>query len=305
MSLLVWPAIWSNAICIEMAVINRQSLMDIYSQACEIELQAFKPGNVSIYSSAHDMTVEDFRISAQVSRVPITNPDFSLGEKIYHAVAATRQAVNCNTNLGIILLCAPVLQAAAGLAAGDSLRAALSRVLENTTKSDAEWVFRAIELAAPGGLGTSDAHDVRDAPNVTLLEAMDYAAERDLIAAQYVNRFKDVFDFSVLRYNRAFVLSGDFGWSALAVYAAILARFPDSHVERKYGQQYTEWIKGEMVELERALQAAFAPDKLMPVLYELDKTFKAKKINPGTTADLTVATVLVVLLEQLVSGTSG
>jgi triphosphoribosyl-dephospho-CoA synthase len=35
------------------------------------------------------------------------------------------------------------------------------------------------------------------------------------------------------------------------------------------------------------------------MLYRIDEAFKAKKINPGTTADITVATVLVVLLEQL------
>jgi triphosphoribosyl-dephospho-CoA synthase len=38
----------------------------------------------------------------------------------------------------------------------------------------------------------------------------------------------------------------------------------------------------------------------MPMLHRLDQTFKAKRINPGTTADLTVATLLVVFLEKLI-----
>ncbi|WFP51653.1 triphosphoribosyl-dephospho-CoA synthase [Methylomonas sp. EFPC3] len=281
-------------------MLNRQQLIDAYRQACEIELQAFKPGNVSIYSPAHDMTVDDFRLSAQVSSGPLTDPKLSLGEKIYYAIKATREAVACNTNLGIVLLCAPLIQAAASLKPGQSWRQALECVLQATTQADADWVFEAIVLAAPAGLGESEQHDVQEKAAVTLMEAMRFAADKDRIALQYATNFKDIFDFSVLRYNRAFVLSGDSGWAALAVFAAMLAHFPDSHIERKYGKRYSEWIKVEMESLDQAMQLAIEPEELFPVLYGLDKAFKAQRINPGTTADMTVATVLVVLLEQLI-----
>ena len=128
-------------------------LEQLYQQACEVELQAFKPGNVSIYSAAHDMTVEDFRLSAEVSASPLCNPAYSLGEKIFYAVKATREAVGCNTNLGIILLCAPLIQAVEYCKSGITLRQALNQVLANTTLSDADWTFKAIDLAAPAGLG--------------------------------------------------------------------------------------------------------------------------------------------------------
>jgi triphosphoribosyl-dephospho-CoA synthase len=86
----------------------------------------------------------------------------------------------------------------------------------------------------------------------------------------------------------------------------MLAQYPDSHIERKYGERYSEWIKAEMETLDRAMQTAYEPKELLPVLYDLDKAFKAQRINPGTTADITVATVLVVLLEQLIGeGTGG
>jgi triphosphoribosyl-dephospho-CoA synthase len=287
-------------------MLSRQQLIEAYLQACETELQAFKPGNVSVYSAAHDMTVEDFRVSARVSSAPMTNPQYSLGEKIYFAVKATREAVACNTNLGIVLLCAPLLQVAASLATGENLRDGLRQLLGNTTREDADWVFKAVSLAAPAGLGESAQHDVQNPADVTLTEAMVFAADKDRIALQYATIFKDVFDFGVLRYNRAFVLSGDCGWAALAVFAAMLAQYPDSHIERKYGERYSEWIKAEMEKLDRAMQTAYEPKELLPVLYDLDKAFKAQRINPGTTADITVATVLVVLLEQLIGeGTGG
>lgn len=280
-------------------MIARQRLVDAYLQACEVELQAFKPGNISVFSDGHDMTVADFRRSAEVSAGPISNPAYSLGEKIYYAVKATREAVACNTNLGIILLCAPLLQAADNAERPAELRLALDEVLHNTTEQDADWVFRAILLASPGGLGESEQQDVHQPATVTLLRAMALAADRDRIALQYTNCFKDIFDLAILTYNRAFVLSGDSGWAALRVYAEMLAHYPDSHIERKYGKQYSEWIAEEMALLCKAMDAANKPDEVLPMLYRIDEAFKVKKINPGTTADITVATVLVVLLEQL------
>lgn len=280
-------------------MIARQLLIDAYLAACESELQAFKPGNVSVFSDGHDMTVADFRTSAEISALPITNPDYSLGEKIYYGVQATREAVACNTNLGIILLCAPLIQAAQCCSRQADLRQSLDMVLKNTTEQDADWVFKAIVLAAPGGLGESEQQDVNQHATVTLTQAMAIAAERDRIALQYTNCFKDIFDFTVLEYNRAFVLSGESGWATLVVYTEMLARYPDSHIERKYGKQYSEWIAEQMVMLSRAIKAAQKLEDVLPMLYRVDEMFKAKKINPGTTADITVATVLVVLLEQL------
>ena len=278
----------------------QQALIEAYQRACEIELQAFKPGNVSVYSPAHDMTVEDFILSAAISADSVSNPAYSLGEKIYYAVKATREAVGCNTNLGIILLAAPLMQAYWQRQTGQSLRDSLMVVLANTTLQDAEWAFKAITLAAPGGLGKSEQQDVNQAPEVTLLEAMQIASPKDRIALQYSNGFKDIFDFSVLQYNRAFVLSGESSRAALSIFAELLAKFPDSHIERKFGSQYSEWIAVEMASLSEALNNAGTLDELMPMLHRLDQTFKAKRINPGTTADLTVATLLVVFLEKLI-----
>jgi triphosphoribosyl-dephospho-CoA synthase len=282
-------------------VIAQQSLIDAYQQACEIELQAFKPGNVSVFSDGHDMTVQDFRVSANVSAFAITNPDYSLGEKIYYAVKATHKVVGCNTNLGIILLCAPLFQAVQQYDVTMSLRQCLDNVLQNTTEQDADWVFKAILLASPGGLGKSAQQDVSDQAVVTLTQAMAIAADRDRIALQYTNCFKDIFDFGFITYNRAFVLSGDSGWSALTVFAEMLAQYPDSHIERKYGKQYSEWVAEQMTLLCKAMETAKTPEEVLPILNSIDQAFKAKKINPGTTADITVATVLVVLLEQLFS----
>jgi triphosphoribosyl-dephospho-CoA synthase len=267
-----------------------------YRQACELELQAFKPGNVSVYADGHDMTVADFRLSAEVSAAPLCCPDYSLGEKIYYAVKATRAAVGCNTNLGIILLAAPLVQAVLNNT-GLGLRDALRQVLDSTTVSDADWVFRAIALAAPGGLGEAEQQDVHTGATVTLKAAMQLASGKDRIALQYLTAYKDIFDFALPTYYNGKNVWKSKSWSAVVVYTTMLSQFPDSHIERKYGNQYSQMIRQTMARLTQVLETP-DPEQVLPLLYQTDAALKAQRINPGTTADMTVATLLAVLLQE-------
>jgi len=279
-------------------MIEQKDLINAYKQACKCDVQAFKPGNVSIYNAGHEMSVDDFLLSSKVSAKSITNPKYSLGEKIYYAVKATREAVGCNTNLGIILLCAPMFQAMQQQMEL-SFRDRLKQVLDNTSKKDAEWAFKAITMAAPGGLGESNNQDVKEKPEVTLTQAMSIASEKDRIALQYVSVYKDVFEFSILRYNVGLVRFEDQAWAAALVFSGLLSKFPDSHIERKFGEKHSGWVLAQMTTVDDALLNTDKPEQLVPMLHEVDRAFKAKGINPGTTADLTVATVLVVLMEAL------
>ncbi len=268
-----------------------------YLAACELELQAFKPGNVSVYAPGHDMTVEDFRRSAEASAPLLIDPALSLGEKIYRAIEATRTAVGCNTNLGIVLLAAPLIQAAQAAHPAETLRSALNRVLRTTTCDDAAWAYRAIALAAPGGLGEAAKQDVRDTPTVTLLEAMRLAEERDRIAYQYTHGYKEVFDFAIPSYHTWLSRCGNEAWAAAAVFLRLLQRLPDSHIERKFGIRHTGMVAARMAELETAWSLAVSPDEALDAFHAADSELKARGINPGTTADLTVTCLLAVKLE--------
>jgi len=269
----------------------------LYRQACEIELQALKPGNVSVYADGHDMAVADFRLSAEVSAPFLVKRSLSLGEKIYYAIEATRLAVACNTNLGIILLCAPIVEA---LQRNPDLplRQGVVHVLRHTTIDDANWVFRAIALAAPGGLGDAKEQDVHTKASVSLTEAMALASDRDRIALQYINNYADIFDFLSYVYYNAWSRWGDHYWAAVTVYVNCLCNFADSHVERKYGSQYNDWIQTKMKQASLALSEADNPTQLIPFFLSIDHELKSKRINPGTTADFTVATAFIVLLES-------
>jgi triphosphoribosyl-dephospho-CoA synthase len=272
---------------------------DAYLCACELELRAYKPGNVSLHSAGHDMTVEDFRRSATVSAPYLSHPESGLGETIFRAIEATHRAVGCNTNLGIVLLCAPLMQAFLSPDREPTLHETLRKILQKTTVIDADWVYRAIRLAQPAGLGKATEEDVRGIPQVTLLNAMRLAAARDSVARQYSDSFGDVFDIAVPLYHDKLSLWDDEEWAALAVFLGLLIRYPDSHVERKFGAACARQVTQRMVETEALLSACTSPQNILGHLREADREFKSRGINPGTTADLTVATILAAKLASL------
>jgi triphosphoribosyl-dephospho-CoA synthase len=263
-----------------------------------------KPGNVSEMAAGHGMTAEDFYRSAAVSAGAVCDPASAMGERVHNAVLATRAAVGCNTNLGILLLCAPLVQAATRMRPGQSLRGALAEMLSETTVEDTEQVFAAVRIANPGGLGKVSKHDVHDRARVGLCAAMSEAAGRDRIAGQYKHGFADLFDDALPHYRAARSLYGDERLAVTDLYLYLLARFADSHVQRKHGIEVAEALRDEVGELYADWTAkSHAGCDLR--LTELDLRLKAAGVNPGTTADLTVATLFLERLLNAVALKSG
>jgi triphosphoribosyl-dephospho-CoA synthase len=278
----------------------RGQLCAAYRQACLSELDALKPGNVHRFSDGHGMTLKDFITSANVSADPLTVPELGLGERIYQAVEATQQAVGCNTNLGIVMLCAPLIQAAYGdNRHSGSLRDGLRRVLLEVDAAQMSWLFRAIQLAAPGGLGQSDKHDVNQAPTADLIEVMSHASERDQIACQYANGYSDLFDFALPRLRYYEKCWNTKEWAITGLFLSLLAHFPDSHIRRKNGLYKAVAISLHAAELINGLSEQAMPEDYQLRLLQADKEFKREGVNPGTSADLTVATLFISYLESM------
>lgn len=257
-----------------------------FRAACEAELDALKPGNVHRHAAGHGMTVADFVRSAEVSAPHVADPWLGVGARVLAAVEATRAACGQNTNLGILLLAAPL---AAAAQAGGGLRPALEHVLAGLDHEDAMLAYRAIRLASPGGLGRSDRHDVATEPAVTLLAAMRAAADRDRIARQYVTGFKDVFAIGVATLGRLRRMGWPEPWAMAATYLAFLGAFPDTHIVRKHGLAAATEVRAEGRRLDRLLRGAPDPQAAQADLLASDATLKARGINPGTSADLSVA----------------
>jgi triphosphoribosyl-dephospho-CoA synthase len=254
--------------------------------ACQAELQALKPGNVHIHAAGHGMTMADFEASAEAAAPHIAAPGKRIGARILGAVTATRAAVGQNTNLGIVLLAAPLAMAAETAARG-GIRAALKEVLGGLDREDAALCFRAIALANPGGLGNAPEQDVRGPALVTLLDAMRLAADRDRIAYQYASGYADIFDIGVPLASQAPTQIE----AAAAVFWGLLTTYPDSHIARKYGHDCAQCVLRTAKSTDLAMKRASDEAARHALLLDLDTRLKADGLNPGTTADLTVASL--------------
>jgi len=267
-----------------------------YVEACLAELDAPKPGNVHRLSAGHGMRAEDFIRSAEASAASVALKGARIGTRIRGAVEATLRSVGQNTNLGIILLCAP-LAAAAELPG--PLRAALARVLDGLDRADATNAFAAIAAANPGGLGRAARHDVNAPATTTLREAMAEAAERDAIARQYVTAYEDIFALGLPALAAARRRYAEARSSTLAVYLAFLSAIPDTHIARKFGAGAAEAVRREAADWRRAFAAAGDPGEIEGELANWDAALKSRRINPGTSADLTVATLFASSLSSM------
>jgi triphosphoribosyl-dephospho-CoA synthase len=270
---------------------------EAYIEACLAELDAPKPGNVHRFAPGHRMVLADFVRSAEASAAPIAERGARVGIRVRAAVEATLKAVRQNTNLGIILLCAPL--AAAAEIADLALRPALAGVLDRLDQSDAADVFSAIAAANPGGLGRAARHDVNAPVTATLREAMAEAAERDRIARQYVTVYEDIFSLGLPALATARRRQSDPRWSTLAVYLAFLAAIPDTHILRKFDAATAEAIRREAADWRDALTAAPDLAGMTEGLLSWDAALKSRGINPGTSADLTVATLFAAALSSM------
>ncbi len=270
-----------------MSGLTPERIAALFLAACRAELAAPKPGNVHDYADGHGMTVADFVVSAEAAAPRLAEPGLGVGARILAAVEATRAACGQNTNLGIVLLCAPLAAAAEGRG---PLRPALARVLEGLDRRDAQAAYRAIRLAVAG----------RPRPQ--------RAARRHRGAARHAARGhagggRARPDRAAVRHGLTPTCSRS-AWSGLRpavppagpspgpywrTYLALLAAFPDSHVQRKHGPEAARRLQGEGAALDRMLRSQASPPDALERLLEVDRDFKRRGINPGTTADLTVA----------------
>ncbi len=263
--------------------------------ACLLEVCTPKPGNVHRAADFHDLTLNDFLVSAAcIGPVMDRAERRGVGRTVLDAIRATRLHTGRNTNLGTVLLLAPL----AAVPRSASLRAGIHSVLEALDAGDARLVYEAIRLAQPGGMGRVERMDIQDAPPVELREAMRAAADRDLVARQYTDDFTLVLGTVV-----PWLVEGrEAGWSLtdsiIHTHVRLLNEYPDSLIARKCGPA----VAGESAaRAGRVLDAGRPGDADYDVaLSDLDFWMRSdgNRRNPGTTADLIAAGLFAALRER-------
>ena len=212
--------------------VPRVSPGQLAQAACLLEVTARKPGNVHRYADLPGLHFVDFLLSAMAIAEPMDRAAAAgVGRTVLDAIKATRRVVDTNTNLGIVLLLAPL----AAVAENVDLAAGVESVLAATTVDDARHVYRAIRLAQPGGLGEVSDQDIAREPTITLRAVMGLAAERDAIARQYANGYREVFGEALPALRQSLAAGLPLETAIVAAYLRLLARHPDSLIVRKYG----------------------------------------------------------------------
>jgi triphosphoribosyl-dephospho-CoA synthase len=265
--------------------------------ACLLEASAAKPGNVSPGRPFADMRFQDFIVSAvAIGPAMRAAGARSLGQTILRAVEDTRQVTAANTNLGIVLLLAPLARAAMVSTRADDLRAAVERTLAETTVDDARLVYEAIRLAAPGGLGMAPDQDVASPPTGSLLEVMHLAADRDDVAREYATAFEITFDIGVPTLARLEEggLRGD--RATVELFLTLLSRRPDTLIVRKAGREAAESVSNRARTVLDRGGVHTAEGRAALAMFDEELRDPANRFNPGTTADLSAAALFVHLL---------
>jgi triphosphoribosyl-dephospho-CoA synthase len=263
--------------------------------ACVLEVSAEKPGNITPSHDFHDTSYEDMVRSAIA-----VGPELSyagergVGETVLAAVQASRRAAPANTNLGIVLLLAPLAKAALG---GGPLRAKLGATLRALDVADARAAYSAIRLAAVGGLDAPVEHDVRSEATVGLREAMASAAERDSIASEYVTDYALTFDIGVPALAAALGDGLQVREAIVELHLRLLDRVADTLIARKRGTGAAARVSSGARDVLAAGGVRTAAGRAALERFDASLREPDNALNPGTTADLVTATLFVAAVE--------
>jgi triphosphoribosyl-dephospho-CoA synthase len=298
------------------------------SLAALLEVSAYpKPGNVHRTRDFPDTRYEHFlaggvALGPAMSGLAVRGFDAAEGRIGWEDVEVGRLVLMAvkdslawqgggNVNLGVALLFSP-LAAAGGAAIHDSgdveaaeLQDTLGEVVRHTTPGDAINVYEAIRLAmTPRTLGEAGELDVRDDASLerireeglTLLDVFRRCAGRDSICDEWISDFRITFEVGH-PYLMGALESGVVNSSVVDTFLHILARQPDSLIARKAGSERAEEVSeraGLILE-----KGGSSTEQGLQMLWKLDEELQKAEgmLNPGTTADLTAASIFVALLE--------
>jgi len=274
------------------------SLGQCATLACLLEVTAPKVGNVHRGADFEGLIFADFVASAVAIGPAIEKAaETGVGRAVLNAIQATRQLVETNTNLGMVLLLAPL----AAAPRNNSLQAGIANVLQKLTAEDSALVYQAIRLAQPGGMGEEKEMDIAGAAPPALLAAMKAAEERDLVARQFTTNFEIVLNEVLPN-----LLDGqNRGWALLdnivRQHVQLISEHPDSLIARKCGIETATRASAFAAQV---LDAGEIDDEnYHAALSDFDFWLRADghRRNPGTAADLIAAALFAGLREGLLT----
>ena len=274
---------------------NSKILKNIYFQTCCDELKVFKPGNHSLFSSISGMSEIKFRYAAKISSEYLTNKKLSLGEAVFNSAQSCKTQLNSNYNLGIIMLCAPILRVCLKDKV-KNFKLELKNLLSSISNKDGKLILRAIEVVEPAGIKKYEGiGNIFTSNNLNFFEIMKIGSRWDRVSRCYTENYREIFDFGLpilkLLKNKIAIDK-----AIQILYLNFLANSTDSHILRKIGKKRANIIMKKGLQCKKKFKVFKNNYNLIK---EFDLYLKKFHSNPGTCADLTVTTLLMYKINDI------
>lgn len=297
------------------------------SLAALLEVSAYpKPGNVHRLRDFPGTTYEHF-LAAGVSMMPwmrelanrgnvIKAGDgdwggLGLGGSILGAVEEMLAwQSGGNVHLGVILLFSPIAAAAGAVAEGgvvevSKLRASIKEIIGAAAPQDAVDIYKAIKMAMTReNLGDVDELDVTDPASldyilkhgVKPLDIFETCSGRDSVCSEWVTGFNIVVSEGYRHLADQLTSGVSVNDSVVNTFLRLLSAHPDSLIQRKRGPEAARTVSGRAQGILDAGGASSDEGRSMLRMLDDELQTGMGSMNPGTTADLTAASLFVLLL---------
>ena len=287
-----------------------------------LEISAPKPGNVHRNANFHKTNYEDFLASAvaatssfkiaaiqgiKVAEGKISPSQVGIGRIIKDAI----ERINTwqhggNTLLGTIILLSPIAVATGKTLKENNnifdfqkLRKNIKAVVTATTPKDAVALYKAIDVAKPGGLNKAPKFDATKPSSkqelletrTTLFDVFGISAEYDSVSNEWIKDYPVVFNMGLPFLKKELEAKNSINDAVVHTFLKILAENPDTLIARKVGWEKAKEISSQARQVLRL--GGLKTNKGKDALSEFDKNLRdsENKLNPGTTADLVAATL--------------
>lgn len=298
----------------------RKYVTNCSSLAALLEVSAYpKPGNVHRYSDGFTTNYEQFlagsvsigSVMGHLAEKSSKKEYIGLGKSINNAVDEMfKWQKGGNTHLGIILLFTPI-SAGAGVALSRGpldlieLREDIKNIIKKSQSKDSIHIYDAINKAmSQENLGSSNKLDITNSKsietikkdNITPLEIFEICSKKDSICKEWVTGFNIVFEQGYPFLNEKLSRGAGINNATVDTFLKILSENPDTLIIRKSGKKNADQVSQKAKQILEI--GGTQSEEGINKLWTLDKELRKKKgrLNPGTTADLTAATLFVLCL---------
>lgn len=233
-----------------------------------------------------------------------------------------------NTHLGSVMLFIPLAAAASavktrdGKITVDNLRKEVIKVIESTTCEDALNFYQIVSSLNLGWLGKTESNGFPDISskktsikikqdNTTFYDLMVYSSKWDGIASELTSGLNTAFTIGYPAFIKTFEKTKDINIATVNTFLKILSEVPDTFIARKIGSEITNDASeavniGLSISLNISEKAKQILDQNQGMLTlegrisiaNFDKELRRSNgtLNPGTTADITAASLMIALL---------